>query len=118
MTNATIRKVAPQESDADEEETQNTTHSGSDGGGNPVVGADAKILKKPGLGKIICVIKHLTQMVRFHTRSFQALKNGEGKYWTPFIVLQVTDVSLKSLLIIESLLTIPLSGRVKIGLEI
>ncbi len=53
MTNATIRKVAPQESDADEEETQNTTHSGSDGGGGPVVGADAKILKKPGLGKVI-----------------------------------------------------------------
>jgi hypothetical protein len=51
MTNATIRKVAPQENDADDDEGQNTTHSGSDGGGAPAAGTDAKILKKPGLGK-------------------------------------------------------------------
>jgi hypothetical protein len=53
MVNATIRKVSPQESDVDEEEAQNTTHSGSDGGGGNAPGADAKILKKPGLGKIL-----------------------------------------------------------------
>ena len=51
MINATIRKVAPQENEADDDDGQNTTHSGSDGGGPPAPGADAKILKKPGLGK-------------------------------------------------------------------
>ena len=51
MINATIRKVAPQENEADDDDGQNTTHSGSDGGGPPAPGADAKILKKPGLGE-------------------------------------------------------------------
>ena len=53
MTNATIRKVAPHENEADDDDGQNTTHSGSDGGGPPAPGADAKILKKPGLGKLL-----------------------------------------------------------------
>ena len=33
----------------DDDEAQNTTHSGSDGGGPAPAGADAKIPKKPGL---------------------------------------------------------------------
>ena len=52
MVNATIKKVSPQESELDDDETQNTTHSGSDGGIPLPPGADAKILKKPGLGKL------------------------------------------------------------------
>ena len=51
MVNATIKKVSPQESELDDDETQNTTHSGSDGGVPQPSGADAKILKKPGLGE-------------------------------------------------------------------
>ena len=60
MVNATIRKVAPHESEVDEEEAQNTTHSGSDGGGGLIPGADAKILKKPGLGNIFTFCVHRT----------------------------------------------------------
>ncbi len=67
MSNATIRKVAPQESDADEEETQNTTHSGSDGGGAPTLGADAKILKKPGLGKLTFKISRMKHELGAYT---------------------------------------------------
>ena len=49
IVNATIRKSSPQESELDDDEAQNTTHSGSDGGGPAPAGADAKIPKKPGL---------------------------------------------------------------------
>lgn len=50
MINATIRKIAPIDFDADEDDGQNTTNSGSEAG-NPPQGTDSKIMKKPGLSK-------------------------------------------------------------------